>query len=167
MNIDLNTKVAALLEAYPDLEKKLLELSPAFAKLQNPVLRRTVARIATLGQAAKIADISPALLVQTLRQAAGLAEVADSVSIEGNENESTTPPSWFDETKIKIRFDAVPVIDSGASPMQEIIRHAESLGEGEIMELSAPFKPIPIIDLLVKKGFETWTNEGKSYFCKI
>ncbi|HOK52235.1 MAG TPA: DUF1858 domain-containing protein [Bacteroidales bacterium] len=37
------TKVGELLEAYPQLEAKLLELSPKFGHLKNPVLRRTVA----------------------------------------------------------------------------------------------------------------------------
>jgi hypothetical protein len=41
------TKVGELLDAYPELESILFELSPAFAKLKNPILRKTVARIAT------------------------------------------------------------------------------------------------------------------------
>ncbi len=31
------TKIGQLLDAYPDLEPVLIELSPAFKKLQNPV----------------------------------------------------------------------------------------------------------------------------------
>ncbi len=162
MEIDLQTKVGALLEAYPELEKTLLELSPAFAKLRNPVLRRTVAKVATLRQAAGIAGISPAEMVSTLRRVAGLATVEIYTDKNTCEEDEETP-EWFDETKITIRFDATPVIDSGQSPMQEIIRLANHLKEGEIMELTAPFKPVPVIDLLKGKGFGVWYGGEKSY----
>ena len=48
------TKVGALLDAYPELEAVLIELAPPFRKLKNPVLRRTVARLTSLAQAAKV-----------------------------------------------------------------------------------------------------------------
>lgn len=37
------TKLKDILDTYPELERVLLEISPAFAKLQNPLLRKTVA----------------------------------------------------------------------------------------------------------------------------
>ena len=48
--ISPKTKVGELLDNYPDLESVLMEMSPAFEKLRNPVLRKTVARVATLQQ---------------------------------------------------------------------------------------------------------------------
>ena len=45
------TKVLQLIEAYPHLEDVLIEYVPAFKKLKNPILRNTVAKIATLQQA--------------------------------------------------------------------------------------------------------------------
>lgn len=44
-------RVAELLDAYPALEPVLVAQAPAFARLRNPVLRRTVARVATLEDA--------------------------------------------------------------------------------------------------------------------
>ena len=52
--ISPKTKVLQLLEAYPALEDLLIDYVPAFRKLKNPVLRNTVAKIATLQQAAAI-----------------------------------------------------------------------------------------------------------------
>lgn len=164
MEIDLQTKIATLLEAYPHLEETLLELSPAFAKLRNPVLRRTVARVTSIQQAAKIAGISSAAMVQTLRKAAGMAAGEE---IEANEGEvSESVPEWFDESKITTRFDASPIIEAGQSPMSEILRLSKELEEGKIMELTAPFRPEPIMDTLKSKGFRVWHNDGKSYFIK-
>lgn len=163
MDINLHIKVSDLLDTYPQLEGTLLELSPAFSKLRNPILRRTVAKVTTLQQAAKVAGISPILLLETLRQAAGLPIDGSNESID-IENEQKDKPEWFDEMNITIRFDARPIIESGENPMQEIIRLSKELQNNQIMELTAPFKPVPIMDLLKSKGFEVWYNNGKAYF---
>lgn len=163
MDINLHIKVSDLLDAYPQLEGTLLELSPAFSKLRNPILRRTVAKVTTLQQAAKVAGISPILLLETLRQAAGLPIDNSNESID-IENEQKDKPEWFGEMNITIRFDARPIIESGENPMQEIIRLSKELQNNQIMELTAPFKPVPIMDLLKSKGFEVWYNNGKAYF---
>lgn len=164
MEIDLQTKIATMLEVYPELEETLLELSPAFAKLRNPVLRRTVAKVASIQQAAKIAGISPEIMVQTLRKVAGFAIIKNEATGESETLESM--PSWFDESNISIRFDACPVIDAGQSPMAEILRLAQDIENGMIMELTAPFRPEPIIEILKSKGFKVWYNGEKSYFTR-
>ncbi len=164
MEIDLQTKIADLLKSYPDLEDTLLELSPAFAKLRNPILRRTVAKVTSIQQAAKIAGISPSVMVQTLHKAAGLTTI-DNTEIDDNDSQEGLP-EWFDESKITIRFDASPVINAGQSPMSEILLLSKKLQEEEIMELTAPFRPEPIMDMLKSKGFKVWFNDGKSYFMK-
>ena len=163
MDINLHIKVSDLLDAYPHLEGTLLDLSPAFSKLRNPILRRTVAKVTTLQQAAKVAGVSPILLLETLRQAAGLPIDNSNESID-IENEQKDKPEWFGKMNITIRFDARPIIESGENPMQEIIRLSKELQNNQIMELTAPFKPVPIMDLLKSKGFEVWYNNGKAYF---
>ena len=51
------TRVADVLEAHPEAEEILIAIAPQFKAMKNPVLRRTVARVATLEQAAKVAGI--------------------------------------------------------------------------------------------------------------
>ena len=101
VDINLQTKVAALLEDYPELESKLIELSPAFAKLKNPVLRRTIAKVTSLQQAASVAGIVPALLIQELRLAAGLS-VFQYSGEEGGVDGTEAMPDWYDASKIGI-----------------------------------------------------------------
>ncbi len=45
-----DSKVGALLQEFPQLEDVLIQMSPAFGHLRNPVLRKTVAKVATLRQ---------------------------------------------------------------------------------------------------------------------
>lgn len=50
--------------------------------------------------------------------------------------------------------------------MSEIFLLSKKLQEEEIMELTVPFRPEPIMDMLKSKGFKVWFNDGKSYFMK-
>ena len=65
------TKVGELLRRHPELEETLIRLSPEFQRLKNPVLRATVAKVATLRQVAQVGGLDPEALIKTLREAAG------------------------------------------------------------------------------------------------
>ena len=57
MHIDSKTKLDDLLKTHPFLLEFLAAYSPKFAKLKNPVLRKTVGKLATLGQVAGLGDM--------------------------------------------------------------------------------------------------------------
>ncbi|MFT4222567.1 DUF1858 domain-containing protein [Dysgonomonas sp.] len=165
-DINLQTKIAALLESYPELEDKLIELSPVFAKLRNPVLRKTVAKVTSIQQAAAIAGISAPLLVIELRKAAGFT-VSESNLNQSDHVGIEPQPSWFDKNNISLYYDARPVIDAGRSPMQEILNLASKLEGGEILHFTTPFKPMPILDILKAKGFEVWSDDENNYIINL
>lgn len=48
IEITPSTTVYAILDSYPELEEVLIGMAPAFKKLKNPILRNTVAKVATL-----------------------------------------------------------------------------------------------------------------------
>lgn len=163
LNIDLQTKVGVLLEAYPQLEDTLLTLSPAFAKLKNPIIRKTIGRVATLGQVAEVGNIDAAYLITELRKAIGDNSVVNNeLSIELDTIEK---PKWLDKESVVFTFDACSIIQSGGSPMKAIIDNANRLNHEEVMLLITPFKPTPIIELLQNKGFTTWSemSDSQSY----
>jgi hypothetical protein len=166
--ISPKTKVGELLDAYPQLESILLDISPAFAKLKNPILRKTVARIATLQQAAAIGGLKTDELVNRMRRETGQSEMDGET--EGDKYLLASPPGWFDDSAITIRFDATPVINAGGSPLQEILSKAKNLQPGEIMEVTTPFIPAPMIDMLRERGFRVFSmqkeNRVNNYFGK-
>jgi len=149
--ISPKTKVGELLDHYPELEKVLIEMSPSFEKLRNPVLRKTVARVATLQQIAAVGKLKVEELVSRLRKETGQSEGDESADDAGYL--SAQIPDWFDESKIVTRYNASPVINAGGSPMTEILQHSHTLKSHEIFELHTPFVPAPIIDMLKSKGF--------------
>jgi hypothetical protein len=150
------TKVGALLAAYPALEEPLIALSPSFSKLRNPVLRRTVASIATLRQVAAVGDVPVAALINRLREAAGITEVYEERAAG-----DAAAPSWTHDARIALRYDARADLEAGVHPAQRVLQELQQLGPGDAYELVTPFVPSPLIDLARGKGFEAWSvKEG-------
>lgn len=166
--ISPKTKVGELLDSYPQLESVLLDLSPAFAKLKNPLLRKTVARIATLQQAAAVGGLKTDELVNRLRREAGQNELDGETG--GDNYLVLSAPGWFDDSKTAVRFNASPIINDGGSPLPEILSLVNKLQEGEILEVTTPFVPAPVIDMLRGKGFRVFSiqkeHEVLNYFGK-
>jgi len=152
--ISPKTKVGELLDNYPELESVLMKMSPSFEKLKNPILRKTVARVATLQQVAVVGGLKVDEIVNRLRNAAG-QNAGEEVDTDSGYISSDVP-DWFVPGKIVARLNASPIINSGASPMSEILRQTNSMDPGDIFELTTPFIPAPIIDMLRSKGFKLY-----------
>lgn len=152
--ISPKTRVGELLDNYPELESVLIQMSPAFEKLKNPVLRKTVARVATLQQIAAVGGLKVEDIVNKLRKETGLEPDQDEK--ENVEYFSVAAPEWYDKRRIISRFDATAIINSGGSPMNDILRLTNSLNQGEIFELTTPFLPAPILDMLKAKNFRIY-----------
>lgn len=168
LSITPDTKVASLLKAYPHLEEILIRMTPAFAKLQNPILRNTVAKIASLRQAAQIGKIPLGTLINELRRQAGQDTMENlPESIDG----ASAVPLWFDEGKISQTLDAIPIVESGGHPLNQVMDELSHLKSGSIYKLITPFIPAPLHEIIRQKGFEIYLLEEKenliiSYFYK-
>jgi len=161
------TKVLQLIEQYPQLEDILIEYAPAFKKLKNPVLRKTVARVATLQQAASIGNVKVEDLINRLRKEVGQDLLQDSEDV----NYNVKRPEWFDEEKIDAELDAGEMLEEGEQPVNQVITDLKKLPTDKIYKLKAPFVPAPIIDKATSLGFEHWvdkksTEEVDVYFFK-
>ena len=167
VDITPETRVGALLDAYPQLESKLVAMAPAFAKLRNPVLRKTVAKVTTLRQAAKVGKISLGTLINTLREEVGQA----GGTFEDDSSPAGEAPAWFDEDRITETLDGRPLIEAGERPLDVVMSTLGRLKSGDLLELATPFEPTPLIDLAQKKGHRVWCREEspevfKTYFRK-
>ena len=166
--ISPKTKVGELLDAYPELEHVLMAMSPAFEKLKNPVLRKTVAKVATLQQVCIVGGVNIDEMIRILRKNAGQNETESL--IEDQVIQDSELPEWFDKAKIKEKFDATSIINAGESPMKEILHKVSLLKPGELFELETPFIPAPIIDMLHAKKIKTCTIVDNlkvlTYICK-
>lgn len=162
-------KVGDLLREYPELEERLISLSPLFVKLKNPVLRRTIARVASLRQASVVGGLVLADMINTLRTAAG----QETLTIQSEQNQSyMSKPNWLTHEKIVISLDARPILASGDHPLDKVLRETRSMNPGEIYEIITPFPPAPMVEKMMAAGFDTYMEPGddglvRSYFRKV
>ena len=162
-SITPETRVGDLLDAFPELEATLLGLAPAFEKLKNPILRKTVAKVATLQQAARIGGLDVRDLVARLRQAAGQPALAAG-NLEGLTSGVSglfehAPPAWFDQSRVDPPVDADAILASGDHPLGLVRRRLAALEPGRILALTSGFRPVPLIDTMLREGYEVFVRE--------
>lgn len=151
------TRVGQLLDAHPELEETLISVAPQFQALKNPVLRRTVAKVATLEQAARVADIPVNELVRRVREALGHG--AGGAGADEAPREPGAAPGWIDDQPARV-FDADVMLAEGSPPIGEISRALFGLATGETVLVRASFEPAPLIDALRGKGHEVFSRKG-------
>jgi hypothetical protein len=161
------TKILALMEAYPELEDYLIGIVPAFNKLKNPMLRKTVAKVASLQQAAAIGNVKVEELINQLRRQVG----QDLVSEESESQYNMIKPSWFSAELVKTTFDAREMLEAGEHPVTRVMDDLRRLEAGTIYKLSAPFMPAPLIDKATSLGARHWVVKEREdswqvYFMK-
>jgi hypothetical protein len=161
------TKIADLLDAFPNLEQVLVDYVPAFEKLRNPVLRKTVARVTSLQQAAIIGGVEVEELINHLRKEVG----QDTFSGAEVVSYTTQQPGWYSEARVVAELDARGMLAEGEQPVNQVIADLNALAQGDIYKLAAPFMPAPLVDKASSLGISHWVTprEGQEvliYFCK-
>ncbi len=169
-NIDITPelKISELLDNFPQAEEVLISIAPAFKKLQNPFLRKTIARVTTLRQASVVGNVSLGEIINKLCVAAG----QNVLEISENNSTSTSKPEWITSGKIVITYNAVEDLNNGLHPINKVTKETSILGVGEIYELITPFIPKPLLDILEQKGYNTYSenvseNLYKTFICKV
>lgn len=147
-------KVSELLNYYPELENRLIEILPTFEKLKNPVLRKTIARVTTLNQASKVGNVSLGELINSLRTAAGYAKT----NLQECQCKHDKIPEWVKDKNVKTFYDAGTDIEQGLHPIGKVFKEIEYLEGEDIYLLVTPFLPSPLIDKVSGKGYETYTK---------
>ncbi len=159
IEITPETRVADLLAAYPALEEVLIRQAACFAALKHPVLRKTVARVATLEKAAQMAGLSIRELVASLREAAGLPATDAAPTASAEPDLPATPaPAWVDEDRVAVRLDADTLLAAGEVPLTRLHQALRQAGDGLVC-LESTFHPTPLLETLERAGHQTWTRQ--------
>ncbi len=151
------TKVAELLDGYPELEEVLISMAPPFQKLRNPVLRRSVAKVASLRQVAAVGKLELSSLINTLREAVGQEPwVGNASEVESYWQEQ---PLWFDKERVVVSIDDRNPENPDVMALIPVAKAAKALRQGEILQLVTSHLPAPGIDQLRAKGFKFWCQQ--------
>jgi len=168
IEITPSVTVHTLLMVYPELEEVLIGIAPPFKKLKNPILRKSIAKVATIKHISSVGGIPLDELIGKLREAVGQQESMDSYRDEDYFGEQ---PDWFITDKISLSIDEEKLEDKNKMTLITIFKEAKNVKKGEIIELVTSFLPAPGIDILKSKGYSVWTRKEsddliKSYFLK-
>lgn len=159
-----DTKVGKMLKEHPVTLEVLLETSEHFRKLQNPLLRKTLAPRVTIEQASKIAGVNLSDLLQKLNKKIGanmtIAEISAATSPSSPE---ARRPQILSELQ-PVDLDVRPILQGGTDPLKTILKSLEQLAPKQYLHLINSFEPIPLYTVLGKRGFDHFTEFSDGAF---
>ncbi|HET7564046.1 MAG TPA: DUF2249 domain-containing protein [Gemmatimonadaceae bacterium] len=169
-------KVSEVLARDEQLVEVFVHHSPHFAKLRTPGMRRVMARLVTVEQAAHICGAKPSALVRELNHALGFDHDLASTETHGapprqSDTQHTMASHKPHDTDAGERHvprvtnpwqQGAPIIEldvrddlrKGHEPFSRIMAAVGALREGEALCLRATFEPVPLFAVMQKRGYD-------------
>lgn len=153
MEITSQSKLLEVLEAYPFLEAQIVNIAPPFQNLKNPILRRTVGKLATLETVAQIGGMDASKLVNTLRRAVGQAELGaeSTASLVVEIPHSPDDPEWI-AGEPQFTVNGTDLLQHGEVPLGKVNELLGKLEPGKYILLVTDFEPTPILEAMQKQN---------------
>jgi len=162
--IKASDKLQKLFERDERLIDVMANHSPQLAKLRNSPMRRVMARVTTVAQAARLCKVPVEELVRDLNLVIGIdasstdtgtaAESADAETA-ATTDDSSSLPSFESAVELDVRDE----LGKGGEPFSRIMAAVAGLGEGQVLHLRAPFEPVPLFAVMAKRGFGHKTEQ--------
>ncbi|MGH7619887.1 MAG: DUF2249 domain-containing protein [Gemmatimonadaceae bacterium] len=146
-------KVSDVLARDESLVEVFVRAAPHFGKLRNRAMRRVMARLVTVEQAARTANIPTERLVRDLNTALGFVDDRASVDVPASSPNAAQPDERHPEGAPVIEVDVRDDLRSGREPFSRIMSAVAALRYGEVLHLRAIFEPVPLFTVLGKRGF--------------
>jgi uncharacterized protein (DUF2249 family) len=158
--VTASDRVSDVLARDESLIDVFVQQAPHFTKLRNRAMRKVMARLLTVEQAARTANVSPDHLVSELNAALGIG-VGSPVPV------SPTPPRLDDDSPAVhpasanvIEIDVREDLRSGREPFSRIMNAVSALAANDVLHLRAIFEPAPLFTVLGNRGF---AHESKAH----
>jgi uncharacterized protein (DUF2249 family) len=162
--IKASDKLQTLFERDERLIDVMANHSPQLAKLRNSPMRRVMARVTTVAQAARLCKVPVEELVRDLNHVIGIdtsstdtGTAADPAEAEAavTTDDSSSLPSFESAVELDVRDE----LGKGGEPFSRIMAAVAGLGEGQVLHLRAPFEPVPLFAVMAKRGFGHKTEQ--------
>lgn len=150
MDINGLIRIHDLLKEYPELEDVIVEINPVYRKLKNPLLRKTVGKIATVEQAAGVGGMGVTEFVNRLRKAVGQTPI-EPVARE-DESEAQAAGWMSDEPADMVNGNEL--LAAKENPLQIVTARVKELSPGQFLLLRTDFRPAPMIDNMRKQAHQ-------------
>lgn len=152
--IHASDRVAAVLARDGRLLDVFVAASPVFEKLRSAAMRKTMARLVTVEQAARIAGIDAADLVERLNRAlAGTEPPRGAEPVLAASAVSPLPESLtLLPADRLVECDVREELRAGVEPFRRILDAARELPAGSVLRVRAIFEPAPLYAVLARHG---------------
>ncbi|WP_276498991.1 DUF2249 domain-containing protein [Pontibacter litorisediminis] len=159
MNIAANTKISALIKENPAAIEAIASINKHFEKLRNPLLRKVLASRVTIADAARIGGceverfyekLAPLGFTANGNAAAEKPMLAPAVAAPGL-------PAALSKLAVNT-LDVCQDIATGNDPFLKIMDAVEHINEASALRIINTFEPTPLIAILQKKGYSSFTE---------
>jgi len=161
--ISADTTVAQVLEEHPELLEFLAGYAPHFAHLRNRLTRRVMAPRVTVAGAARMAGVEPGELLSALRRAAGEPDPSPRLDTATTADAGAIPkPAVLASAAADclVHLDVRDDVTRGEEPFARIMAAVKGLDATQVLVLRVPFEPLPLYDLLGRRGLQHWTEQA-------
>lgn len=152
IHISPKTRIKVLLDAdQQGVMASLIELNAGFSRLRHPMLRNLLAPRVSIADACRITGC---MVPDFLACMAVLGFTVDEefLSNDVTQDSAHEKIDFSRGTKVTV-LDVRPYLEKKQDPLKVILAGVNKLGNGERIKIINTFEPVPLIDLLVEKGF--------------
>lgn len=144
-------KLQSLFERDDRLIDVIANHSPQLAKLRHSPMRRVMARVTTVAQAARVCKMPVDSLVHELNDVLGIdgADTPPAASAAPTSDDSEPLPPFTSVAELDVRDE----LKKGGEPFSRIMAAVATLGDDAVLHLRAPFEPVPLFAVMAKRGF--------------
>jgi uncharacterized protein (DUF2249 family) len=156
-----DTKISELLNAYPEMIDILARYNRHFELLRRPTLRKIMTPLVTIEKAARTAQVDPDDMLAEIYRAIGepFSRGQDRPRAASAPETGPMPEeirNISDEHRIVL--DVRDDVRAGEEPYHRIMQAVTALKEDQVLQLCNIFEPVPLYDLLAKRGLAHWTE---------
>ncbi|MEX0906806.1 MAG: DUF2249 domain-containing protein [Gemmatimonadota bacterium] len=173
MVIRAGDRVATVLAADETLIDVFVSMSPAFERLRRPRMRRVMARLVTVEQAARMGGVDVETLLQRLNRhtrAAAAAQEGEVFVQEIRDSGVTTARAQAAEAAAepvalrcipveqRVELDVRDELRAGREPFSVIMAALRTVPRGGAFGARAIFEPVPLYAVMRRQGLLHWTE---------
>ncbi len=157
MIVNAETKISKILKEKPEAIDVITGINPNFKKLQNPILRRSLATRVSVKDAARIGKVEVNAFLKTLEN---IGFAVDYSQKDSSADTLQVIPPDFSNKEI-VTFDVRPIIAEGKDPFGYINQTAKKIKPNQILLIINDFEPLPLITYLVERNFIHWMKQDE------
>ena len=155
MIITANTKISKIIKYDKQVIDVIASINKHFRKLKNPILCKMLASRVSVADAARIGGVTTEAFLKKLQDNGYTVQFENAA--EKNIPEQKSNHKTMDKSNI-VELDVRPILAGGVDPFDEIMKTLKSMNDDQTLLIINTFEPIPILNILKKRGYEYETE---------